>query len=126
MADNNAITPTPENPIPDVDDIKPGIPSPAWSDEGGGGTGGGVLVVNQTYDEALEANVLDKTWKEINESPFAVIVEFSPFGLVRSFVFVTSSTPTYGISSVTFVGNEPSYIVFTASTENDYPVAQMG
>ena len=31
------VTPTPENPIPDVDDIKPGIPTPAWVDEGGGG-----------------------------------------------------------------------------------------
>ena len=27
------ITPTPENPIPDVDEIKPGIPLPAWRDE---------------------------------------------------------------------------------------------
>lgn len=34
MADNeNAITPTPENPIPDVDEIKPGIPLPAWRDQ---------------------------------------------------------------------------------------------
>ena len=27
------VTPTPENPIPDVDDIKPMIPNPAWADE---------------------------------------------------------------------------------------------
>lgn len=37
---SDPIIPTPENPIPDVDDIKPRIPSPAWSDEGGGGGGG--------------------------------------------------------------------------------------
>lgn len=43
MADNNAVTPTPENPIPDVDEIKPRIPSPAWSNEGGGGGGGSPL-----------------------------------------------------------------------------------
>ena len=33
MADNNAVTSTPENPIPDVDEIKPTIPNPAWADE---------------------------------------------------------------------------------------------
>lgn len=37
---SDPIIPTPENPIPDVDDIKPRIPFPAWSDEGGGGGGG--------------------------------------------------------------------------------------
>ena len=32
---SDPIIPTPENPIPDVDDIKPGIPTPAWPNEGG-------------------------------------------------------------------------------------------
>ena len=32
MADEQVV-PTPENPIPDVDEIKPRIPLPAWRDE---------------------------------------------------------------------------------------------
>lgn len=32
MADERVV-PTPENPIPDADEIKPGIPLPAWRDE---------------------------------------------------------------------------------------------
>lgn len=55
--DDERITPTPENPIPDVDEIKPGIPDPAWSDEGGGGGGGGgVLKVTET-DNTLSATM---------------------------------------------------------------------
>lgn len=67
MADNeNAVTPTPENPIPDVDEIKPGIPTPAWPDEGGGGggTGGGALVVHID----VQTSALDKTWQEIYDA----------------------------------------------------------
>ena len=32
MADER-IAPTPENPIPDVDEVKPRIPNPAWRDQ---------------------------------------------------------------------------------------------
>lgn len=77
MADNeNAVTPTPENPIPDVDEIKPGIPTPAWPDEGGGGggTGGGVLKISVTVQAGGTQAVMDKTWAEINEAAFSVVV----------------------------------------------------
>ena len=42
---------------------------------GGGGSGGGVLVVNLAYDEEKGNDYTDKTWKEINDAPMAVLVQ---------------------------------------------------
>ena len=42
-------------------------------ENGGGGSSGGVLVVNTTFD-ADTVFVCDKTWTEIHQAPFAVIV----------------------------------------------------
>lgn len=39
----------------------------------GGGSGGGVLVVNMVYDEVKDNDYSDKTWKEIHDAPMAVI-----------------------------------------------------
>lgn len=40
-----------------------------WAPAGGGGGGGSdILVVNRTYDETAQANVLDKTFGEIVEA----------------------------------------------------------
>lgn len=122
MADN-IITPTPENPIPDVDEIKPGIPDPAWNDEGGGGgTGGGVLKIN------VEQGQMDKTYAEIK----AAFME----GIVFC-IYPTSDGDVLCIVSDCYDGEEGCYLgifntfggshlTFECQTVDDYPVAQMG
>lgn len=130
MADNeNAVTPTPENPIPDVDEIKPGIPTPAWPDEGGGGgggTGGGVLVVGLD----MQTMTLDKTWNEINSAPFAVVrFPESLYETTIGFIYTISKTSDTGECTIVVAngsneGETTTWYnsVFRATTENDYPV----
>lgn len=97
--------------------------------EAGGGTGGGVLVVNATSTETEV--VLDKTWKEIYDAPFASIsMKFDED--LESYKFyvgsvVKNANNTYSVfafeigSSFHITGYE-----FVASSPTDYPVAQMG
>lgn len=55
----------------------------AIAKDGGGSSGGRVLVVHMVYDEEKDNDYTDKTWKEIHDAPMAVIVEESslPFGV---------------------------------------------
>ena len=46
--------------------------SETMSDETGG-SGGGALIVNGTYDDATSTITLDKTWTEIKGAPIAVV-----------------------------------------------------
>ena len=39
----------------------------------GGSSGGGVLVVNASADEAGTTITLDKTWQEIQDAPFTIV-----------------------------------------------------
>ena len=118
---SDPIIPTPENPIPDVDDIKPGIPSPAWPDEGGGGgTGGGVL--NLHMDRQTRA--LDKTWAEIDAAFGSTVIFMDATALL---IGTEENAAGYFIYFADFY-DAPTVakITFKADTENDYPVAQMG
>lgn len=121
MADNeNAVTPTPENPIPDVDEIKPGIPTPAWPDEGGGGgTGGGVLVCTKD----TQSGALDKTWNEIASSSFAIIksaMEGATF--IHNVSIIFSDETGYGVGAFNYYGQDIDYEMYIANSADGYPV----
>lgn len=99
MADiENAVTPTPENPIPDVDDIKPGIPSPAWADEGGG-TVGGILVINPSENNfvtigGVTYNLITFIPNEIENMPF-ILVDPSVLTSPQAIYFYDSENQGY-------------------------------
>ncbi len=100
---------------------------------GGGGGGGALLKVGITYSESTAT--LDKTWKEINDATFAVLVqEFEEGGIVnaeRGPIFATDiASGEYSV----YVGI-PNMIddafVFTCfilrtDNENGYPSVTMG
>ncbi len=99
---------------------------------GGGGTGGGVLVVGATMNETTMTVTLDKTWKEIHDAPFAIIVINSAQGdmTYKANGFIGGLECDDGIYSVlTFMAGisqsavsfDP--VIFKATTENGYPVA---
>lgn len=126
MADNNTITPTPENPIPDVDEIKPGIPDPAWKDEGGGSGGGGALIVHATWGETT--GTLDKTWQEIYNAYVAgnpVYLDPSPeemtmdYGRTYLVTVYLDGKIGYAVGFGDFYG---ANVTFITDTANDYPV----
>ena len=70
----------------------------AFGGSGGGSSGGGVLVVNMAYDEVKGNDYTDKTWKEINDAPMAVIVQEMTLG----------GNTTKTIGSVTQVNHQNS------------------
>lgn len=97
---------------------------------GGGGTGGGVLVVGVD----MQTMSLDKTWKEINDAPFAVVhLPNSQYELSFAFVYMTAKNPITGEGTVLIANGSAESeaitfynLVFIAATEDDYPVLNMG
>lgn len=95
---------------------------------GGGGGGGGVLVVGTTMTET--SITLDKTWKEIKDAPFAVIVVDADESKFHIYIGgMNSEVGLYavlafsaGIGAETVV-LEP--IIFTTTSENGYPSADI-
>lgn len=57
-------------------------------ENGGGGTGGGVLVVHQSGDNDT-GYTLDKTWQEIHDADFSIIVTEDTDG--KWYVQITSA-----------------------------------
>ena len=79
----------------------------------GGGTGGGVLVVNDNN------GTLDKTWKEINDAyTLGTAVLISRFNGTAVFA-VQASGLKDGSYAIQIVG-----VAYVTNTEDGYPVAQ--
>ena len=87
---------------------------------GGGGTGGGVLVVSPNMD----TGVLDKTWKEITDAPFAVL-KFTDDNITYGIYPLTSyDEKAQGVYyNVTFKVGEAMF-TGVANNPNDYPALQ--
>lgn len=102
----------------------PDIPQPAWRYEeylaaiakaiqnGGGGTGGGVLVVHDVD------NTLDKTWQEIHDAGFATLwLDDGGDVLLLDSCFAESGNYNVEFSSVSYGST-----MYTASSADGYPV----
>jgi len=85
---------------------------------------GGVLIVNNNYDESTSKNTLDKTWKEIHDAYIngvKILIHSVPAGLSarESYETVIGVYETSGI-------DEPFEVMFGESqystdSENGYP-----
>ena len=86
---------------------------------GGGSSGGGVLVVHVD----LDTRVLDKTWQEIYDAPFAVLkMEMSANSLATYYVTsVEGEDGNYYIYIKSLDSQQP--IIFTTDSPDGYPVA---
>lgn len=97
--------------------------------EQGVASSGGVLVVHATWNDEQTILTLDKTYKEIFDAGFAVLV-FYPEEDSKSFATLAEMYKTSRFCSVNFVGYsfsgspltvELGAMQFIAATENDYP-----
>lgn len=87
----------------------------------GGGSGGGVLVVNGTIDGATMT--LDKTWQEIHDAGTVVLIfEFDADTQVSN--WLTMVYYTNGEYGCTFIGGNK--IEFHTDSADGYPSATMG
>lgn len=80
--------------------------------KGGGGSGGGVLVVTDTN------GTLDKTWQEIYDADFAVVVQSVPAGKKKYAVTAVLSNRDNTEFLVNLIEDPASY---TASSADGYP-----
>ena len=101
--------------------IAAGICADASTYFGGGGTVGGVLVVTDTD------GTLDKTWQEIHDGGFGIVVvdygseiSYLPIQTVDSAPFINS----YNVYVLCY-GEDGAYLgQYKASSASDYPVLQ--
>lgn len=92
--------------------------SKAFGGSGGGSSGGGVLVVH--FDD--DTGALDKTWQEIYDADFAVIVGAAPNGKMYNHVLsVYAMGSSYFISVLDGGVNYDTYSFVTSSADG-YPV----
>jgi hypothetical protein len=97
---------------------------PGWAEVGGGSGGGGVLVVN--WD--TQTMTLDKTWQEIYDADFAVIVgRFdTPDEISKVFPYIqeiVGAADYYIINIADFGGGA---VQFITDSPDGYPAVQGG
>ena len=110
-----------------VDNIARGMAAAAMSGGGGGGSSGGVLVVGVDAD----GTHLDKTWQEIHDADYAVLIYDMIVGSwARTVVCHLSLTSVFGDEyDVSFFQqaspeSPPQFetLLFRANSANGYPV----
>ena len=84
--------------------------------QGGGGSGGGVLVVHDVE------GTLDKTWQEIYDADFAVVVQSVPSGKKKYAVTAVLRNRDNTEFLVNLIEGDPAS--YTASSADGYPVAE--
>ena len=95
---------------------------PVWAENSGGGSGGGgVLVVHVDWD--VGGGTLDKTWQEIYDSPFSVVVDSGEFAMYFWPVYVVeiNNSEAYDVIVVDYLGS-PQSLTFRANNVDGYPV----
>ena len=121
------ISATKEGPVP--------VATPAWVP--GGSSGGGVLVVHATENEAGTALVLDKTWQEIHdgvESSGCAVIFWPPDnGLDLSYVYglrripgQTPGTYNYSVAAMDGFGLQMNVSTYMTNSADGYPEKQLG
>lgn len=104
---------------------------------GGGGSGGGVLVVNLVYDESTDKNTLDKTWQEIKDAGYAVLVtDNSNEETISIQIYATLAEiqggnipgfgSSYGVCFKRFNGTQLESFWYFTTSANGYPAESSG
>ena len=95
---------------------------PEWAP--GGGSSGGVLVVNGTWDDEGTTCTLDKTWQEIYDGGFGVVV--SPIGdnevAYSPIIAVFSGLGQYSVEVIHEGANGFDTMRFSTNSASGYPV----
>ena len=91
-------------------------------EDGIAGGGGGALVVTENYDGAA-AYVLDKTWQDIYDAPFAVIVSSSEDDHDHKSIFFVINVEDkgqdgYAVTAISDVNGEVEYLT---ESKDGYP-----
>ena len=92
-----------------------------------GGSGGGVFVVNGTWDEEGTTCTLDKTWQELYDADFADFHIHTDDGIKDTYILVQAyiapfGDNPYGCKFVQPLGDETNVMLFLTDTANGYPV----
>jgi len=93
---------------------------------GGGGSGGGnTLVATATYDDATFTYTLDKTWQELHDAAFSVVVVPKNGNNVYAYINVMpwEEDGTYGFDCCTM---EYDMFYFRCNAADDYPAYTSG
>lgn len=115
--------------------------SPVWRNEeeiaalaemfanmsGGGGSGGGALRVNMTYEGSDV--VLDKTWEEIVEAIDGGVLPYvyaGTDGSLGSIFYINQYEDTGSGYNVSIKENDGTSTIFTASSKTGYPTHSDG
>lgn len=89
-----------------------------------GAGGGGVLVISSVYDEQTETTTLDKTWQEIHDATFSVIITDNPMmGKVYDYIrTVGMMMGKYTVASAFFSDDKVQISKYVCNSADDYPV----
>ena len=91
---------------------------------GGGGTGGGVLNVTATVNEAGTEMTLDKTWSEIATADFAIVTWEDGQNVYKMPVIQLISGGGYAVilAEITYSGSASlEVLLLSTESENGYP-----
>lgn len=93
--------------------------------EDGIASGGGVLVVNEVYDEQTETISLDHTWKEIHDADFAVLKMINENDVSTCILSECYSGAGYNVIFRNMVSISDTY-GYATDSQDGYPVATEG
>lgn len=82
---------------------------------------GGLLVVNAIYDEGTQTDTLDKTWQQIHDSAFAVVIGIEEETGNKNYDPVGSVWAEGGVYSVQTITD----VTYTATSADGYPQSSM-
>lgn len=96
--------------------------------------GSGVLVVGIVYDEQADTTTLDKTWQEIHDATFSVIITDNPMmGKLYNYISTVAkkmgnsnhtvgTKDNYGVTAVSLTGGKVESSIYVCNSADDYPV----
>ena len=92
----------------------------AFGGGGGGSSGGGVLVIHETVSG--NTHTLDKTWQEIHDADFAVVVyEFGPVKSIKPIISTGAGIEDAPYLAIVYNYEQASAIQYTTPSANGYP-----
>ena len=90
-----------------------------------GAGGGGVFVISAVFDEQTEKTRLDKTWQEIHDATFSVIIRDDPMMGSKVYDYISNVRTTngnYNVTTVSFKADNVRSFTYVCNSADDYPV----